>query len=61
MYLTIGNKDGLDLNVEFKNIDEMRNDDFWIKNYSNKLAIYRYTVEKKDSNFILKEIEQIGY
>ena len=39
----------------------MENYNFWVKTYANQLAIFRYTIEKKDSNFILKEVEQIGY
>lgn len=60
--LVIGDKDGLDLSVNFDSIDEMKDNDFWIDSYANMLPIYRYSIKDMgDGSFVLEEVERIGY
>lgn len=61
VYLTIGDKDGLDLNVTFNSVNEMNDNSYWISKYANKLPIFRYTIKNINNGFVLEEVEQIGY
>ena len=57
----VGNKDGNDLVHVFDNYSKIYEDSIWVKNYSNVMPIYRYTLKKDGKNYYLKEVEQINY
>ena len=57
----VGDKDGKDLVHIFNNYSEIYNEDIWLKNYSNLMPVYRYTLKKEGNNYFLTEVEQINY
>jgi len=57
----IGDKDGYDLSHTFDNENLMYDEQSWIKNYENKMPVFRYTLKKDGRLYYLIEVEQINY
>lgn len=57
----VGDKDGNDLVHVFDNYMAMFDDEIWIKEYSNIMPIFRYTLTKTKEGYCLTEVEQINY
>lgn len=57
----IGDKDGYDLVHIFDNYSLIYDDEIWLKNYENKMPVFRYTLKKDSKSYYLTEVEQISY
>lgn len=57
----VGDKDGNDLVHVFDNYTLMYDESAWLKNYSNVMPIFRYTLTKSKVGCYLTEIEHVNY
>ena len=59
--LIVGDKNGNDLVHVFDNYDKMFDESIWLKEYSNMMPVFRYTLKKENEKYYLTEVEQINY